>query len=593
MLRKNVAGQRWVVFAFEDEGGTNPGEPVTGDAANITANLRLDGGAANAVDDTNPTELEDGFYVFDLTAAETNADNIVIAPASSTANVNVVGTPMATWTIDLPTNFADLSITATTGRVDVASIEGSDATNQIRDAVVDDATRIDASALNTAATAIGSNGSGLTEAGGTGDHLTAVPWNSSWDAEVQSEVTDALNAYDPPTRAELSSDIAGLNDLSAAQVNAEVDTAIADAALATASALATVNANVDAILVDTGTTIPDTLSDIQGATFNTATDSLEAIRDRGDSAWITGGGGSLTAADIADAVWTEAIADHSGTVGSTAEALDAAGGGVTAAAIADAVWDEAQSGHTTAGSFGEVATEIATILSTTNNLPDSGALSSLATAAALATVNANVDDILQDTGTTIPNTLSDIQGATFNSTTDSLEAIRNRGDEEWITATGFSTHTADDVWTVTTRVLTAGTNLNDITAADVWAHGTRVLTAGTNLNDLSEADIRTAIGLTAADLDTQLGTLATSVEISALNDISADDVWNRTISQPGTVPGAAAQADDILGALGAVMFNEVSSTATTMTVRNAADSGDLYTAAISDDGTTATKGGLS
>lgn len=32
---------------------------------------------------------------------------------------------------DLPTNFADLSITATTGRVDVASIEGSDATDQI------------------------------------------------------------------------------------------------------------------------------------------------------------------------------------------------------------------------------------------------------------------------------------------------------------------------------------------------------------------------------------------------------------------------------------------------------------------------------
>lgn len=35
----------------------------------------------------------------------------------------------------LPTNFSDLSITATTGRVDVASIEGSDATDQINAAV--------------------------------------------------------------------------------------------------------------------------------------------------------------------------------------------------------------------------------------------------------------------------------------------------------------------------------------------------------------------------------------------------------------------------------------------------------------------------
>jgi len=34
------------------------------------------------------------------------------------------------------------------------------------------------------------------------------------------------------------------------------------------------------------------LDNIEGATFNTATDSLEAIRDRGDAAWTTGAGGS-------------------------------------------------------------------------------------------------------------------------------------------------------------------------------------------------------------------------------------------------------------------------------------------------------------
>ena len=33
---------------------------------------------------------------------------------------------------------------------------------------------------------------------------------------------------------------------------------------------------------------------IEGATFDTSTDSLEAIRNRGDTAWITGGGGGLT-----------------------------------------------------------------------------------------------------------------------------------------------------------------------------------------------------------------------------------------------------------------------------------------------------------
>lgn len=39
------------------------------------------------------------------------------------------------------------------------------------------------------------------------------------------------------------------------------------------------------------TTIINTLSDMSGATFNTLTDSLEAIRDRGDAGWVTGGGG--------------------------------------------------------------------------------------------------------------------------------------------------------------------------------------------------------------------------------------------------------------------------------------------------------------
>jgi hypothetical protein len=38
------------------------------------------------------------------------------------------------------------------------------------------------------------DGTNLTEAGGDGDHLTAVPWNSNWDSEVQSEVDDALRA---------------------------------------------------------------------------------------------------------------------------------------------------------------------------------------------------------------------------------------------------------------------------------------------------------------------------------------------------------------------------------------------------------------
>ncbi len=74
--------------------------------------------------------------------------------------------------------------------------------------------------------------------------------------------------------------ISGLNDVSSAQVNAECDTAISDAALATASALATVDGNVDSILVDTATTIPAQISglnDVSTAQVNSECDT--AISD--------------------------------------------------------------------------------------------------------------------------------------------------------------------------------------------------------------------------------------------------------------------------------------------------------------------------
>lgn len=101
-MQKNVAGQKWAVFAFDRTDNT----PKTGDAAAITANLRIDGAAANAVDDVHPTELENGYYIFDITQAESNGNNILICPASSTANIQVVGVPGALWTVALQTGDA-------------------------------------------------------------------------------------------------------------------------------------------------------------------------------------------------------------------------------------------------------------------------------------------------------------------------------------------------------------------------------------------------------------------------------------------------------------------------------------------------------
>jgi len=81
-----------------------------------------------------------------------------------------------------------------------------------------------------------------------------------------------------------NSDMRGTNSAALASVCTEARLAELDAA--------NLPTNVDSILTDTGTTLDTKINDIQGATFNTTTDSIEAIRNRGDSAWTTGAGGS-------------------------------------------------------------------------------------------------------------------------------------------------------------------------------------------------------------------------------------------------------------------------------------------------------------
>ncbi len=144
-MQKNVASQKWTVFAFDITDNT----AKTGDAGQITANIKIDGGASNSTDDTNPTELEDGYYEFDLTQAETNGENIRLFPASSTGNIQVIGVPGAVYTT--PANFPDLSVEVTTGRTDVASIAGTAQTANDNGAD-----------LNTLVTQVGTAGDGLT-----------------------------------------------------------------------------------------------------------------------------------------------------------------------------------------------------------------------------------------------------------------------------------------------------------------------------------------------------------------------------------------------------------------------------------------------
>jgi hypothetical protein len=140
-MQKNVTGQYWFVYAYDST--TN--QPKTGDAGNITADLYLDGGNANAVDDTNPTEIAHGYYRFDITMGESNADHILIDPVSSTANILVIGVPGSVFTV--PPYFSTLGIASDGDLVKVNTLNGhtpqtADHTANIAAILVDTGTTI-------------------------------------------------------------------------------------------------------------------------------------------------------------------------------------------------------------------------------------------------------------------------------------------------------------------------------------------------------------------------------------------------------------------------------------------------------------------
>ena len=434
--------------------------------------------------------------------------------------------------------------------------------------------------------------------GAAGAGLTAIPWNAAWDAEVQSEVNDALV-------------VLGLDHLvSAAVVGADV----ADNSIIAKMVSKSATADWDS--------------------FVNTTDALEALRDRGDAAWITATGFSTHSASDVWAVATRlltagtniALAKGVGVTGFND--LDAAGIRAavglasanldtqlaalpTVAGIADAVWDEDATGHQTGGTFGQAigdpgantntifaatvndalgasvgtdTAEILTRMGTPSNLGTGGTLAANLVdiegqtddigvagagltgipwnAAWDAEVQSEVDDALvalrldhlvavADADDAVDNSIIAklaSKGATadwssFVNTTDSLEAIRDRGDAAWTTAVGFPTAAtiADAVW--------------DEAVADHVAAGS----TGERLERLDIIASGGAGGLTNARA-ALLDNLDTAV--STRSSHAAADIWavgTRTLTALGFVMGAADIGPDAIGAseLAADAANEI------------------------------------
>lgn len=79
----------------------------------------------------------------------------------------------------------------------------------------------------------------------------------------------------------------------------------------------------------------------------------------------------------------------------------------------------------------------------------------------------------------------------------------------------------------------------------------------------------------------------------ATNQINAevvDTLATDTYAEPGSVPAATSSLKDKINWLFALARNKLTQTTTTQTLRDDGDSGNIGTAAVSDDGTTATRG---
>ena len=394
--------------------------------------------------------------------------------------------------------------------------------------------------------------------------------------------------------------IAALNDISTAEVATELGTYDAP----------------------TNTEMAAAFTEIKGATWAT-TDSLEAIRDRGDAAWTTGAGGTppqllqsttiatlatqvsftLTAGSTDDDAYNGAVvvvtdqstsaqkavgtvSDYTGSTktvtlasdpaiftmatGDTIDVIANASSAPTAGANAIAVWDAVQSSHVIAGTFGEIATEVAACLADTDELQtdwtNAGRLdtildSVLADTGELQVDWANggrldliIDAILVDTaglvitvgnsgdGLTSLASAADLSAhdsnltvGVFNAITaidtvvdsilvDTADLQANQG--AWATATGFATSSA---------LTTAQNDLDTITGSD----GATLAT--------TQGNYAPATAAAMASAQTDLDTLTAGVTCTAVSAAAVEDFWSTTtIAESYSAEGAIATPAELL-----------------------------------------------
>ncbi|HEU4854955.1 MAG TPA: hypothetical protein VFS89_06660 [Nitrosospira sp.] len=402
---------------------------------------------------------------------------------------------------------------------------------------------------------------------GTGTGLTAVPWNAAWDAEVQSEVQDAIEANH-------------LDHLLAADYDPTSKPGVATALL---NELIGDNAGVSQFTVNALENAPSgtgaSAASIVAAMFNTDTGETSASAVAGSPVYEivqnSGGGGGPTAADIRaeiDANSTQLAA----ILADTAE-IGAAGAGLTALASAANL----------STLTGYVDTEVSAIKAKTDNLPASfpanfgsmsisaGGLVDITQAAAdkawsttarILTAGTNIV-LAKGTGITGFNDLdaSGVATATWNAATASygfagsygalietnLDAPVSTAGGGSLTAAGIADAVWDEALSGHATVGSAGAGLSAAgSAGDPWSTllpGSYAAgTAGKLITD-TQSNLNTLIGYVDTEIASNLASVKVTVDANLDVPVStvgggsltaatiADAVWDEAISGHATV----------------------------------------------------------
>jgi hypothetical protein len=419
-------------------------------------------------------------------------------------------------------------------------------------------------AVNTVYTTIGTTGAGL----------TAIPWNSTWDSEVQSESEDALVAF-----------------------------------------------NLDH-LVGTSTGIPaipagtylDQIMDDGSQVFDRSTDSLQAIRDRGDAAWLTGGGGSITdilniipsipsSIDLANsAAWriglmlTNSVDDLPTTAeispGTISIDRKPMAGTTWSSIVADAACSEsagliyfdeifdAGSGYAEGDSI-RIIFKNQKITVAANDFEISDSIGRIfyseirinaASASALATAQADIDDIQSRLPASLVGGRMDSSVEAMAAGVITAAAIA----PDAIGSSEFSQAAADKVWASSTRALTdkAGFSLSAAGIQAIWD----ILS--------SSLSVVGSIGKRLVDnVDTPTSTRSTLTQ-AQVNAEVLDVLNSDTFGELSGPPSATSTIFDKIRWIFMIHKNKSTATGTQAVLRNDSDTGNVGSSALSDDGTT-------